>query len=96
MIKERENYSKLTNNLKDHSTKCCICKTVYEEVDVKVKHHHDVTEKIRVSAHKECHLNLSLSKRILFVFHNMQTYDSHLNFQTNGKYNFKKCHAKNK
>ena len=38
---------------------------------------------------QECNLNLSLSKKIPVVLHNMQNYDSHLIFENIGKYNFK-------
>ena len=79
---------------KDHedfknSTKCWICKKVYEEREVKVKDHDHVTRKYQGSAHQECNLNLILSKKIPVVFHNLQNYDSHLVFQEIGKYNFK-------
>ena len=40
--------------------------------------------------HQESNLNLSLTKKVPFVFHNnLQNYDSHIAFQEIGKYNFK-------
>ena len=41
------------------------------------------------AAHQDCNLNLSLSKKIPVVFHNLQNYNSHLIFQEPGKYDFK-------
>lgn len=37
--------------------------------------------KYRGSAHKNCNLDLSLTKKVHLVFHNFQNYDSHLIFQ---------------
>ena len=53
---------------KDHeyfefSTKCCICKRKYEEGDVKVKDQYYITGKHQGSAHQECNLILSLTKK---------------------------------
>ena len=58
-----------------------------------IKHMKKVKRKIiinyRGSAHQKCNVNLSLSKIIPFVFHNLQNHDSHLISQEIGKYNFK-------
>ena len=103
MKKESEYYSKVIGTefnkpfvriKRDHeefknSTKCCDCKKVYEEGEVKVKDHVHITRKFCGSAHEECYLNLSLSKKILVVFHNFQNYKSHLIFKEVRKYNFK-------
>ena len=43
----------------------------------------------KLSEHQDCNLNLSLTKKIPVVFHNLQSYDSCLIFQEIGKYNFK-------
>ena len=53
---------------KDHedfesSTKCCICNKAYEEVKVKIKDHDHITGKYQGSAHQQCNLHLSLSKK---------------------------------
>ena len=45
--------------------------------------------KYRGSAHKNCNLNLSLTKKVPFVFRNFQNYDSHLIFQELGSNDFK-------
>ena len=58
-----------------------------------IKHMKKVRRKIiinyRGSTHQKCNVNLSLSKIIPFVFHNLQNHDSHLISQEIGKYNFK-------
>ena len=56
---------------------------------MKVKDHDHVTGKYRGSAYQGCNLNLSLSKKVPVVFHNLQNYDLHLIFQEIGKYHFK-------
>ena len=49
---------------KDHeSTKCCVCKKSYEEGEVKVKNHDDITGKHQESVHQDCSLNLDISCR---------------------------------
>ena len=85
MIKESENCSKvietefnkpLVMTKKDHedfrdSAKPWICKKAYKKGEVKVKYHHHITGKYLGSAYQKCNLNLSLSKNILVVFHNL-------------------------
>ena len=56
---------------------------------MKVKHHNHIIGKYRRPTHQELNLNISLTKKILVVFHNLESYDSHLTFQEIGKYNFK-------
>ena len=84
MIKDSEYCSKIieTNKPlvmteKDHkgfnnSTKCWVCKKAYEEVEVKVKDHINITWNFWGSSHQECNLNLSLTEKIPAVFHNLQ------------------------
>ena len=48
-----------------------------------------ITGKYRESAHQDCILNRSISKKNPAGFHNLQNYDSHLTLQKVGKYNFK-------
>ena len=81
MIKEDEYYSKVIETKFNKPL---------EENEVKGKDHDQITKKYQGSVHQECNLNLSLSKKILAVFHNLQNYDSHLISQEVGKYNFKK------
>ena len=71
------------------SAKSWICKKAYEEDKVKLKDYNHITTKYQESVHQEYNLNLSLSKKIPVVFHNLQNYDSHLIFQEFGKHNFK-------
>ena len=58
-----------------------MCKKEYNKKDNKVKNHCHITRKYRGSTHKECYLNLSVTKKISVVFHNLQIYDSHFMFQ---------------
>ena len=79
---------------KDHEDfndyiKYSTCKRAYEESEVKVKDYNHITEKYRKSSHQECNLNLTVTTKILFVFHNLPNYDSHFIFQEIEKYNFK-------
>ena len=60
-----------------------------KKVKLKVKDHNHITRKYQGSAHQECNLNLSLTKKIPVVFCNLQNYDSLLIFQEIRKYNFK-------
>ena len=68
----------------NNSTKFLVCKRAYEEGEVNIKDHNQITG----STHQECNLNLILSKKIPIVFYNLQNYDSHLIFPEIGKYNF--------
>ena len=80
MIKESEYFSKVIEtefnkllamtNSKDfkNSTKCWISKKAYEGDKVEVKDHDGIIGKNRESAHQECYLNLSLSKKPLLCF----------------------------
>ena len=56
---------------------------MYNKKD-KVKDHRHITGKYRGSMHKECYLNLSVTKKIPVVFHNLYNYNSHLIFQELG------------
>ena len=72
-----------------NSTKCWICRKTYEEGEAKVKLQDIIIEKYQESTHQECNLNLSLSKKIPVVFHNLENYDWHLIFQEIEKHDFK-------
>ena len=61
-----------------NSTKCRICDNDYIDNDVKVRDHCYITGKSRVSAHRDCDINLKLNHKISIVFHNLKNYDSHL------------------
>ena len=56
---------------------------------MEVKDYNHITVKYQESVHQECNLNLSQSKNVPAVFHNLQNYDSHLIFKVFGKHNFK-------
>ena len=48
-----------------------------------------ITGKYKGSAHKNCNLHLSLTKKIPVIFHNLKGYDSHLIMQEIGKFDVK-------
>ena len=60
------------------STKCWICKKKYNKKRCQRKRSLSHYWKSRGSAHKECYPNISLTKKVTVVFHNLQNYDSHL------------------
>ena len=85
LVMTKKNHKDFINLLNVGFVKC-------EEGDVKVNDHFHIDEKHfahKDSAHKECNLNLRLTKKIPVVFHSFQNYDSHLTFQKVGKYKFK-------
>ena len=63
------------------------CDNDYIDNDVKVRDHCYITGKYRVSAHRDCNVNLKLNHEIPMVFHNLKYYDSHLIIQELGKFN---------
>ena len=71
-------------DLKD-STNCWICKKTYEEGEAKVKTYNHISGKYLESAHQKCDPNLSLTKKIPVLFHNLQKNHSHFIFQEIGK-----------
>ena len=46
-----------------NSSECWICKKAFEEGEVKLKDHNHITRNYRGFAHKECNLNLNLTKK---------------------------------
>ena len=54
------------------------CDNDYIENHVKVRDHYYITGKYRVSAHRDCNINLKLNHKIPIVFHNLKYYDTHL------------------
>ena len=73
----------------DNPIKPEFVKKAHELGEVKAKDHKHIIGKYRGYAHQECNINLSLTKKNSFVFHNLQNYDSLLIFQEIKKYNFK-------
>ena len=72
-----------------NSAKCWICDNDYIDTDVKVRDHRHITQKYRVSAHRDCNINLKLNQKIPIVFYNLNNYDSHITMQELGKFNLK-------
>ena len=70
--------SKEDNEDFENCTKCWIFDNDYIEGDVKVKDHCHMTGKYRVSAHRDCNINIELNHEAPAVFHNLKNYDSHL------------------
>ena len=67
----------------------------YIDGDVKVRDHCHITAKYRVSAHRDCNVNLKLNRKIPVVFENLKNYDSHYIMLELDKCNLKnKCHTK--
>ena len=54
-----------------------------------MKDHCHITGKYRVSAHRDCNINVKLNHKIPIVYHNLKNYDSHLIMQELGKFNLK-------
>ena len=52
--------------------KCWISDNVYFDDDVKVRHHCHITGKYRVSAHRDCNINVKSNHKIPVVFHNLK------------------------
>ena len=69
----------------NNSTTCWICEKSFKNFDVKVKDHVHINGKYGNAAHLDCKLNLTLTKKLCIVFHNIQNYDSNLIFQEVGK-----------
>ena len=73
----------------EDSTKCWICDNSYIDNDVKVKDHFHFNEKYRVSAHRDCNINVKLSHKVSVIFHKLKIYDSYLIMQELGKFNLR-------
>ena len=63
-------------------------KKTIKKGDTKVKNHDRIIGKYRDATHQDCNLNLTPTKKLYLIFHNLQKYDSHFIFQEVGKYNF--------
>ena len=62
------------------SSTCWICEKLTDDGHEKVRDHCHVTEKFRGAAHRDCNINLQLTKRVPVIFHNLRGYDSQLVF----------------
>ena len=68
---------------------CWICDGLFDVADEKVRDHCHVTGKYSGDVHWNCNVNLKMSKKILVMFHNLETYDSHLIIKEVSKFNVK-------
>ena len=62
-----------------------ICKKLIDNDEEKVRDHCHVTGKFRGAAHWDCNINFQLTKKVLVIFHNFRSYDSHLIFNERDK-----------
>ena len=71
------------------SNSCWIYDKLFDAIDDKVRDHCHITGKYSGAAHWSCNVNLSLSKKIPVIFHNLRSYDSHLIIKEISKFNVK-------
>ena len=71
------------------SKTCWICKKFISNDEDKVRDHCHVTGKLRGAAHESCNLNFQLTKKVLVMFYNLRSYDSHLFFNELDKFDVK-------
>ena len=62
----------------ENSNKCWICDNTYIDDEIKLRNHCHIAEKYIGSAHRNCYINVKLNRKILFKFHNVKNYDTHL------------------
>ena len=72
----KKHFKKLLMTKKDNedfenSTDCLICDNDYIDNEVKVRDHCHITGKYRVSAHRDCNINVKLNHKTPVVFHNL-------------------------
>ena len=73
----------------ENSTKCWICVNAYIDGDIKLTDDCHITGKYRGFALKDYNFKIKLNYKILVVFHNLKSYDSHHVMQEQGILNFK-------
>ena len=59
------------------------------EFNDRVRDHCHITGKYRGCAHWSCNINLKTSKKLVVIFHDLRSYDSHLIFKELSKFNCK-------
>ena len=64
---------------------CWICNKLIENDEV--RDHCHITGKYRGAAHRNCNINLKISKKLPIIFHNLRGYASHLIFKELSKFN---------
>ena len=62
--------------------KCWLCNKYFVAKDNKIKGHCHIAGKYRGSVNWSCNINLTFSKKIPVIFHNLRGYDSHLLIMT--------------
>ena len=62
--------------------KCWLCNKFFVAEDNKIKNHCHITGKYGGSVHWSCNINLTFSKKIPVIFHNLKGYDSPLLIMT--------------
>ena len=67
-------------HLFQQSNNCWICEKLIDNDDGKVRDHCHETGKFRGTAHRNCNINLQLTKKVPVIFHNLRGYNSHLIF----------------
>ena len=67
------------------SIKCWICDNVFVEGDVKVRDHCHIIGKYRVSAHRDCNINVKLNQKNMYCIPQRNSYDSYLIMQELGE-----------
>ena len=66
-----------------------ICDKDCIDNDFKARDNCHTTGKYRVSADRNCNVNIKLNQKIPFVFHNLKSYDSHRIMQELRQFNLK-------
>ena len=72
--------SEKEEHLFQQSNSCWICKKLIDNDEEKVRDHCHITGKFKGAAHRNCNVNLQLTKKVPVSFHNLRGYDSHLIF----------------
>ena len=62
---------------------------IFVDSDVKIRGYCHITGRYRGSAHRDCNINVKLNHEIHVVFHNLNSYSSHLIIQELGKFHLK-------
>ena len=71
------------------SNTCWIGEKLIDDGHEKVRDHCHVTEKFRGAAHRDCNINLQLTKKVPLIFHNLIGYDSQLVFDKLNRFHMK-------
>ena len=80
---------KKNEHLFQQSNSCWICEKLIDHDNEKVRDHCHVTGKFRGASHWGCNVNFRLTKKVIVIFHNLRSYDSHLIFCELNKFDVK-------